>query len=313
MIKLVLMLATLMSIPLLWGCASQEVKFSSVSTKVFDDGSFNIKHSALLPSGDTLTYPEVRVYWRWLEFKSSDSQTVSARLIRPIASNVDASKLMCFVGGYRIVPNSLFGIALQVAASGHPALVLIPRGYDINSTLPYSYGVKEVEDLTYALTLYMQVFKTDSLRLNLYTSSSGFNVVLAALAGSKNIIVNAAIVESPIPDLAKAMAKDVPEHITSAIRADLASGTSTIEDFNLSRLLTTRSIQSALVVRGSKDEIVTDAEFDEVLTQIRRSVRNTDTLASACSQHNIRQVVPCNTSDIRTIDARVMQWLTTKW
>ena len=50
--------------------SSSEVRYSTKSTESFKDGSFNLIHTVVLPSGDTVLYPPRRVFWQEIEFVS---------------------------------------------------------------------------------------------------------------------------------------------------------------------------------------------------------------------------------------------------
>lgn len=262
--------------------------------------------------GSVESYGTVEATPLTIEVKSKDSATVKAKLLVPRSAGQD-STIVLLVGGHRVEALSLMTIAWDLLRSGRTVLIPVQRGHYDNSSLEPTYGVMEIFDLQLAVYRYMLYAQLKTIEVDVVSFSTGGNIALTGLSGMlEGVSIRRLAMESPIDDVVGAMtAEGMPKEQQLRVSSLLSRFGLNAEDVSLGTLSEQVRPKSYYIVRGENDEIVLAASATKLTSQLRQNWGIGFAHTLPCGKHNLRMIVPCQVSDVRSSDSLIVRFINT--
>lgn len=261
-------------------------------------------------SGVVEDYGNVEMLVATVQVDAVDGQRVRARMFTPSVPIVD-STIVILVGGHRVESLQLMSFVWDFVRSGRIVILPIQRGTDLNESLPVTYGVLEVDDLQSTLTMLLRPVDRENVHVDVVAFSSGGNVALAALSKLQpRVMIRNLVIESPVDDVESAL------QVTSLTADDrkrvyelIESRRIELADFNMSKLADKVRPTSYMIIRGEKDEVVSESMFQKLSNQLNSSWGVGQLKRMSCAQHNMRVVDLCPLETIRSHDRTIVSFV----
>lgn len=239
-----------------------------------------------------------------------DGQNVKARMFMPSVPIVD-STVVLIVGGYRVESLQLMSFVWDFVRLGRITVVPVQRGTDLNSSLPVTYGVLEVDDIRSVVSTVMESLQREQIHVDVIACSSGGNIALAALAGlNPRVRIRNLVIESPVNDVDVALqATSLYSKDRERIQELMNSRKVVARDFNLTTLAETIKPMSYLLVRGEQDEVISESAFRGLVVDLQHRWGAGQLKRLTCGRHNMRVVDPCPLEAVRSQDRAVVSFV----